>query len=57
MPDIEDYLTINDVATRLRIGVRTVHRLIAESGLPVVRLGRSVRIPRARFEAWLYDRT
>ena len=37
-------LTVPEVALILRVSARTVYRLIAEKKLPVVRIGRSVRI-------------
>ena len=37
-------LTVPEVALILHVSTRTVHRLIAEKKLSVVRIGRSVRI-------------
>ena len=37
-------LTIKNVAERLQMSQRTVHRLIAEGNLTVIRIGRSIRI-------------
>ena len=37
-------LNVPEVALILHVSVRTVHRLIAEKKLPVVRIGRSVRV-------------
>ena len=42
-------LTIKNVAERLQISQRTVHRLIAEGNLTVIRIGRSVRITEDAF--------
>jgi excisionase family DNA binding protein len=40
----ERLLTVADVAEILRLSVRTVRRLIAEDQLPIVRIGRAVRV-------------
>lgn len=37
-------LTIKDVAERLQVSERTVHRLIDVGELSVIRIGRSVRV-------------
>jgi excisionase family DNA binding protein len=37
-------LTAAEIAARLNISLRTVRRLITQKKLPVVRIGRSVRI-------------
>lgn len=37
-------LTIADTALFLNMSTRTVRRLIAKHGLPVIRFGRSIRI-------------
>jgi len=37
-------LTVDDVATMLQLSPRTVRRMIAVGRLPVIRLGRAVRV-------------
>lgn len=46
------FLTISDVASRLRVSTRTVRRLIARDQMRCVRVGRAVRIPREVVEGW-----
>ncbi len=46
LPTSEDYLTCAEVASALRVSLRTVYRLIAEGRIPHIRVGRQVRIPR-----------
>jgi excisionase family DNA binding protein len=46
-------LTASDVAAALRIGVSTAYRLMLAGELPSVRIGRSVRVPRAALEEWV----
>jgi excisionase family DNA binding protein len=42
--DREAYLTVKEVAERLRLHPITVRRLIASGRLPAVRIGRAVRV-------------
>lgn len=48
-------LTIADAAAELRVSQRTVRRLIARGRIEAVRIGRSVRIPRAAIAQLLRD--
>ena len=44
-PADEVLLTVYQVAENWRVSVRTVRRMIADGRLPIIRLGRAVRIP------------
>ena len=46
-----------EVAQLLRLGRSTVFALLAASELPVIRIGRSVRVPRVALERWIEERT
>jgi excisionase family DNA binding protein len=46
-----------EVAKLLGLGRSTVFALLAAGELPVVRIGRSVRVPRAALERWVDERT
>ena len=46
-------LTAEQVASRLQLSLRTVRRWIAAGDLPVLRLGRAVRISEADLELFL----
>ncbi len=48
-------LTIKDVAERLQVSGRTIHRLVANGGLTVVRIGRAVRVSEAALKAFLTE--
>lgn len=49
-----EYLTLEDVATMLRVSKPTVKRAVAKQGLPALRLGTRVwRFKRADVEAWI----
>ena len=46
-------LTPNDAAARLNTSPRHIRDLIRRQGLPVVRVGRLLRIPASDLEAWI----
>jgi excisionase family DNA binding protein len=50
-------LRASEVAAILGIGRSTVFELAASGELPVVRIGRSVRIPRHALYRWIEERT
>jgi excisionase family DNA binding protein len=50
-------LTVPEAAELLRIGRNTAYALIAARQLPHVRLGRTLRVPRAALERWLAETT
>ncbi len=45
-----------EVATLLGLGRSTIFALLAAGDLPVIRIGRSVRVPRAALELWIDER-
>jgi excisionase family DNA binding protein len=49
-------LRAEEVARLLSIGRTKVYELIGRGELPVVRIGRSVRIPRRALEEWIRER-
>jgi len=49
-------LSIPEVAKLLRLSRTKVYELIAVEGLPVVRFGRAVRVPRVSLEQWIQER-
>ena len=51
--DEKPLLTIPETADYLGIGKTLAWQLVARGVLPSVRLGRLVRVPRTRLEAWL----
>ena len=46
-------LRITEAATLLGLGRSTVYELVRTGALPVVRVGKAVRIPQSRLEAWV----
>ncbi len=54
----QTYLTVDEVATILRVSVETVRSYISrkKDPLPAYKLGREYRIDKAEFEKWMQDR-
>jgi excisionase family DNA binding protein len=52
-PDPLELLTIADVMALSKLSRASVYREIDAGRLRVVKLGRSIRIPRAEFERWI----
>jgi len=51
-----ELLTVKDLAAALRLGKRTIWRMVSTGALPKpIRLGRSVRWRRATIERWLEE--
>jgi len=50
-------LKAGQVAQLLGLGRSTVFTLLAAGELPVIRIGRSVRVPRVALERWIDERT
>ncbi len=50
-------LRAGEVAKLLGLGRSTVFALLAGGELPVIRIGRSVRVPRVALEHWIDQRT
>jgi excisionase family DNA binding protein len=46
-----------EVAAALGVGRATAYELMASGALPTVRIGRTVRVPRAGLEAWVRRQT
>jgi len=46
-------LTVNDVCHATKLGRTTVYALVRSGELPVVRIGRSVRVRRETLDRWL----
>lgn len=49
------FLTVAEIATRLRVSKMTVYRLIHFGDLVAVRVGRSFRVPERAYENYLRD--
>lgn len=48
-------LTVRDVEAELQLGRTRTYELVRSGELPVIRLGRIVRIPRDALERWVAD--
>jgi len=52
-PERSLLLRIPEVAAELRLARSSVYQLIQTGELPVVRIGRAVRVPRSALEDWI----
>lgn len=50
-------MTVEEVAGLLKLSRARCYQLAATGELPVVRIGKSVRVRRDRLEAWLDERS
>jgi excisionase family DNA binding protein len=50
-------LRVEEVAQLLGLGRTRTFQMVSAGQLPVVRIGRFVRIPRAALEEWIAERT
>ena len=46
-------LTVPELAQLLRIGRNKAYEVVATGALPVVRIGRLIRVPRAAVDRWI----
>jgi excisionase family DNA binding protein len=53
----DELLRPDEVQRILRVGRSKVYDMIAREELPVIRIGRAVRIPRGALERWIEERT
>ena len=49
----KEILTMSEVQDLLRVSKNTAYELAHRKGFPVVRFGRTIRVPRKALEAWL----
>lgn len=50
-------LRAEEVSRLLQIGRTMTFQLIANGDLPVIRIGRAVRVPRSELDRWIRERT
>ena len=53
----EEILTLKDVAAYLKIGERTVYRLVQDGRLPGFKVGGAWRFHRAHLDRWIATQT
>ncbi|MDR1189847.1 MAG: helix-turn-helix domain-containing protein [Bifidobacteriaceae bacterium] len=49
------FLTVSEVAARLRVSDMTIYRLITNGEIRALKVGRSYRIPAEALDDWLAD--
>jgi excisionase family DNA binding protein len=57
MAEPETFLTVQEVADRLRVAPRTIYRLLAEGAIEAVRVGRNWRVSPSALERYLMTNT
>jgi excisionase family DNA binding protein len=50
-------LTVTEAAKRLSLGRATAYQLVQRGELPVVRIGRAVRVPARALDQWVEQHT
>jgi excisionase family DNA binding protein len=54
LPNSDEYLlTASEAALRLRVTLPRLYELVRSGTIPVVRIGRQVRIPSNALQAWI----
>jgi len=53
----EEILTLEEVAAYLKVGKRTVYRLVAAQELPAFKVGGSWRFRRQEIDQWINEQT
>ena len=51
----EPMLTVEELAVRFQMGVRSSYRLCSRKGFPAIRVGRLIRIPEAALSDWIQE--
>lgn len=49
---LPDYLKVEDIARYLRIGRSSAYELCNQPGFPVLRIGKTIRVPKHEFLRW-----
>ena len=50
-------LTVKDLEAELQLGRTRTYELVRSGAIPVIRIGRAVRVPRDALRRWVEDRT
>ncbi len=53
MTDLEEMLTVSEVASHLRISKKQAYRLTSQQDFPAVRIGRRILIPKEQYMNWV----
>lgn len=51
------YVTVDEIAAELRVSRMTIYRLVNAGTIPSTRIGRSIRIRRTDFNAYLKEQS
>lgn len=53
----EELLTVQDIVKNLRVSKDTVYNWINKAGLPVIRIGRVIRIRKVELDKWIEEQS
>jgi excisionase family DNA binding protein len=56
MPELQRYLTVEEVARRFSVNASTIYRLVKRGKLPALKVGNQWRFREARLDEWAADR-
>jgi excisionase family DNA binding protein len=58
MPEVcvEDYITVKEVAVKMRLSEQTVYRLVSKKAIPFHKIQRCVRFRPSEIEWWIANR-
>lgn len=48
-----EFYTIEDIAEILKISINTARQLVNAKGFPKLKFGRTIRIPKDKFNSWI----
>lgn len=56
MNEEPSFLTLEEVASTLRVSKRTIHRMIKQNEMPAFKVGGQWRIAQNRFKQWVHQK-
>lgn len=51
--EIEEYLTVEEIAEILKIGKKKAYKLVGQADFPKIKLGKAYRIPKKKFNEFM----
>jgi excisionase family DNA binding protein len=54
--DLDEMLDAKDIARMFHVSLPRAYAMLASGELPVIKIGRSVRVPRRKLESWIDEK-